>query len=88
MISGGGRGGDSKFKNVSHYILPLPLVNPHNPQNMTFFKNVKTKIKLHTPFLPYFDTQHSICIFTFLLLVLGGLKNLKIFFMISKTYFN
>ena len=42
--------------------------------------------ELQWPFLPYFDTQHSICeIFTFLLFGWRGLKNLKLFFMISKN---
>ena len=75
------------------------------PQNSTFFKNFKNqnlhfwiffknsfRNELQWPFLPYFDTQHSICeIFSFLFLVVGGSQGVqksKNIFYISKNYFN
>ena len=33
--------------------------------------------ELHTPFFPYFDTQHLICVLLFLGVVPGGPKTLK-----------
>ena len=64
-------------------------------QNLHFwiFSKNSFRNELQSPFLSYFDTQHSICeIFTFLLFgrkgVPGSPKNQKIFFMIPKRYFN
>ena len=45
--------------------------------------------ELRPLFLPYFDTQHSICeIFIFLRFVVGGPKTLTKLLMISENNFN
>ena len=53
----------------------VPKISKIQNQNLHFWIFSKTSFRneLHTPFLPYFDTQHSICkILTFLLLVVWG----------------